>query len=84
MRRRYIAILMVMLALAIAVFVLAPVVYSPVEYVFPVPPGVHCLHGCTELVPAYESPSCAVFGVGVGQIRSGPYHFGCPPKSVLY
>jgi len=93
MRRRTVAILIALLGAAIAVFVFVPVVYSPItvgEGAFCVQP--HCSTLLVSYEPAYESPSCAVFGVGttydnflwsVGWGVASSYNVGCPPKVLV-
>ena len=90
MRRRTVAILIVLLVTVVAVFVFPPVVYSPIT----LDGGAFCVHPqCSTLLvsyePAYESPSCALFGVGtsydnflwsVGWGVASSYNVGCPPK----
>jgi hypothetical protein len=76
---------MIVVALAVmcmgAVFFLAPIVYSP----------YHQTGGCASCAgthPDYESPSCAVFSVGVATVGwvggnyVGTYHIGCAPSIV--
>ncbi|MGP8056980.1 MAG: hypothetical protein ACLP9K_05200 [Nitrososphaerales archaeon] len=87
MRRRTVAILTVLLATVIVVFVFAPVVYSPIKEVENCQTCASSISG--RVLVAYESPSCAVFGVGTsvsywtGTIFGAwSYRIGCPPKSV--
>jgi hypothetical protein len=86
MKRRTVAALIVLLGIAIAVFACAPVVYSPLRVGHCLPPGNE---GCrAHFFATYESPSCAVLGIGVGHdnVTAGlgdwSYYAGCPPKVV--
>ena len=85
MKRRGAAIFVALLGVVMAVFFLAPIVYSPIT-VFGGAVGCVPPKGCQYA--AYESPSCAVFGIGtenniyhVWSLKS--YQFGCPPESVF-
>jgi hypothetical protein len=81
MRLRTAALFIVLVVILAAVFAFAPVVYSPITA------RGGCAN-CTQGVslPAYESLSCSVFGVGYAydkmQVSSGSYHLGCPPKDI--
>jgi hypothetical protein len=76
-------------ATAVAVLMFAPVVYSPVELVYTEAPLL------ATHIPAYESPSCLLFGWGMTYKSTGPspiivvnesrpwtYYFGCPPTVI--
>jgi len=86
MKRRTVAVQIVLLGTAIVVFACAPVIYPPLRFHHCLPPGNV---GCTAYSFAtYESPSCAVIGIGVGHdnVTAGfgdwSYYTGCPPKVV--
>lgn len=99
MRRRTVATLIALLGTAMAVFVFAPIVYSPIHVLSPCNPNVSTCNVGVEpfFESAYESPSCAIFGVGVAtagwvagtgpvagsEVWSGSYHIGCPPAEVV-
>jgi len=83
MKFKTVAILMILSGVAITVFTFAPIVYSPKEL------GECVTLPCHKfLVAFYESPSCAVFGIGTdfdNLTMPSSYHFGCtfvyiPPK----
>ena len=63
MRRRVAILLLATLAIVGAgAFMLAPVVYSPKGFTM-----CNLLNGCHDgVLASYESPSCALFGVGAG------------------
>jgi len=83
MRRRTIALVGIAIVAAVVLFVFAPIVYSPAL----VQCGGACANygGHSYYIPAYESPSCALFGVGSGYSTSelvygagSPYQMRCP------
>lgn len=91
MRRRTVATLIVLVGIATAVFVFAPVVRSSMRVTIcnPLYENATFLtgNGCwMPLVSDYESPSCVVLGIGVGHdnVTAGwgnwSYYIGCPPK----
>lgn len=81
MKHRTVAVVTILLVTATAVFVFAPLVYSPIKIIY---------RGGDwgqrrPSIWAYESPSCAVFGMGTElRVALGPgsYYIGCPPKEV--
>ena len=97
MRRRTAAIAAFITAAAIAIFLLAPVVYSPMQAWAGGPANRHKVS-----IAAYESPSCALLGVGAGIVNQtaaiglttvfgyhalgklGPwsYYLVCPPSVI--
>ncbi len=79
MRRRSVAILTGLIVSSMAVFVFAPIVYSPIQ----IAGGPICFQSKNGLCPesAYESASCAVFGAGMAYDWS--YHVGCPPPEIF-
>jgi hypothetical protein len=90
MRRKVAVVLLALSVISFAVFALAPVIYSPLK--FTVCPSPFAANGCYNAVlVAYESPSCALLGVGaamgvsmnssVAFTRNDPigYHIECPP-----
>lgn len=64
MRAKVVVLLIALTTTSTVVFVFAPIVYSPnTSYAGPIQNGVGlCAKGCSY--PTYESPSCAVFGLG--------------------
>lgn len=89
MRRRTVAIAGFIIVAAIAMLLLAPVVYSPIRFLA----GNGSDHYLVS-VAAYESPSCALVGVGatvanrtytsvlsaVGSLGPWSYYLACPPR----
>lgn len=85
MKRKTIATLIVLVGIATAAFVFAPVVYSPIKVEYICEVGT-CSGSGFILTAAYESPSCVVLGIGVGHdnwtapVDHWTYYIGCPPK----
>ena len=84
MRRRAVATLIAIVGIAIAVFAFAPVIYSPIKVYYCSYPDSNNLvnNGCeVPLFSAYESPSCAVLGIGTGMGNVTSAHTASPSSS---
>jgi len=88
MRHEVASLVAVIVIAGVIIFLLAPVVDSPVF----VECGGACKNygGTSYYIPAYESPSCAILGVGAGYSSSemvyGPqshYQLSCPIRTIF-
>ena len=90
MKRKTVMLLIVLSGTAIVLFAFVPIIYSPLRVHHCLPPvGENTTLTCsTYFFSTYESPSCAVLGIGVGHdnVTAGfgdwSYYVGCPSKTV--